>query len=293
MRYLPKSVLTLLAVWVTGYGLIFGVSELRLRDFETSDPFEHPIPGDATSLARGKHIARTRGCFGCHGQQLQGRVFTDQWSWVERAVAPNLASFARLNDSVTLERSIRQGVGHDGRALWSMPSYNYRHLSDVDTAALIAFLRQTPVISNKLPEPELGFRARWLIATGSEKHMADQVRELPELRFESGTSSAFARGEYLAMTTCNECHGLDLRGATLIDGVVVPDLAIVAAYSEADFLRLMKQGVAISGNSNLGLMTMVARDRFAYFDDQELSDLYRFLQTLPNEPIAEDVPWRS
>lgn len=53
----------------------------------------------------------------------------------------------------------------------------------------------------------------------------------------------------------------------------------------------MKTGVPIDGR-DLGLMGVVARDRFASFTEQELEDLYAFLGTLPGRPIPKGVFWR-
>jgi mono/diheme cytochrome c family protein len=206
-------------------------------------------------------------------------------------VAPNLAVHARAHDAATLEAAIRHGIGADGRALWSMPSYNFRHLSDEETAALIAFLQAAPVVASELPSVGLSFRVRWEIVAHGETHMAQWVAEVPPLLTSGAADDPVARGEHLAMTTCNECHGLDLRGAIEPD-FATPDLAIVSAYPEADFRRLMAEGIAIGGRTDLGLMTVVAKDRFAHFTDQELSDLYAFLRTLPGRAIATDVFWR-
>ena len=53
----------------------------------------------------------------------------------------------------------------------------------------------------------------------------------------------------------------------------------------------MKTGVPIGGR-DLGLMTTVAQDRFAYFTERELQALYAFLQTLVTRPVPEGVFWR-
>ena len=116
--------------------------------------------------------------------------------------------------------------------------------------------------------------------------MADWATNVPELRTDP-SDPRLERGQYLAMTTCNECHGLDLRG-----GFDLPDLAIVAAYPEEDFRRLMKEGVAIGGRDSLGLMSTVAKDRFSHFTEQEVADLWAFLRTLVDEPIPQGVFWR-
>jgi len=260
---------------------------LKLRDVSYPPRFDFPIPTDSSTIERGQHIAQTRGCFGCHGRQLQGEASSGASGWLKnRSVAPNLAAHAKQYDAAVLEAAIRHGIGQDGRGFWSMPAYNWTHLTDADLAALIAFLRSAPVVSADLPSPRLGLRERWLIATGSEDHMAGWALAVPPLRSDVADPQ-LGRGEYLAMTTCNECHGLDLRG-----GFVNPDLAVVASYTEADFRRLMSEGVGIGGRDSLGLMTEVAKGRFAHFTDQEVEDLYAFLSKLVVEPVPGGVFWR-
>lgn len=270
---------------------VYAVSEWRLRDVERAAGFALPITADVTTIERGRHLAETRGCAGCHGERLEGYDFGPHFAPVEHAVAPNLAAHARAHDAATLEAAIRQGIGADGRALWVMPSYNFARLNDDDVAALIAFLRSVPVMETKLPEPSLGWTVRWQIVTGQEMHMVDWVADVPPLRTDADAEPALARGEYLAMTTCNECHGLDLRGA-VFPGDVTPDLAIASAYPEEDFRRLMRTGVGIASRGDLGLMSEVAKERFAHFTEREITDLRSYLLTLPQQPVPPQVPWR-
>lgn len=284
------TILTLLPLLMLG-GVLLG-SEFRLRDFDEPPTFDAAISTDTETIARGEHVARIRGCFGCHGQYLEGRVYTEQWPWVDRAVAPNLAAFAREHPPAVLSAAVRHGVGHDGRALWSMPSYNWKHLTDDDLAALIAYTRSVEVRQTDLPRPRLGLKARWQIASGKSLHMADWAKMVPELKFQNHPDPAIRLGEYLAMTMCNECHGLDLRGAINVDGPA-PDLAILAAYSESDFRKLMSTGTAIGGRGDLFLMSMIARDRFPALTDDELTSLLAYLRTLPDQPVTPGVPWRK
>lgn len=272
---------------------VYDASESYLYDVSIDPVLLPETPArDAETVERGRHIARTRGCFGCHGQQLEGRVFTEEWIWVERAVAPNLARFARDYDASAIEAAVRQGVGHNGKALWSMPSYNFALLSDADMAALTAFLSSAPVVDETLPPPKLGWEARMRIVRGEAQHMAEWADQMPPLLLGDGDDPQLVRGEYLAKTMCNECHGFDLRGQVDID-MSMPDLAILTAYSETDFRRLMKTGAGLGGREDLGLMTLVAKDRFAYLNDDELDDLLAYLQTLPGTPVDKDASWRQ
>ena len=290
-RLAVSLAILILLSFLTLAGILVG-SELRLRDVEEPPAFDAEISMDAETTARGEHVARIRGCFGCHGQHLEGRVFTEEWPWVERAVAPNLAAYAREHSPETINAAIRHGVGHDERALWSMPSYNWKHLTDDDLVALIAYMRSVDVRQTSLPKPKLGLKARWNIVVGQSQHMADWVRMVPELRFQNHPDRKIRFGEYLAMTMCNECHGLDLRGAINPDGPA-PDLAILAAYSEEDFRKLMSTGTAIGGREDLFLMSLIARDRFPALTEDELTSLLAYLRTLPAQPATPDAPWRK
>lgn len=276
-----------LALVLAGFGGVYALSEIRLRDVTRGPAFDHPIPTDAASIERGRYIARTRGCFGCHGQQLEGKDFGEQWDWPERAVAPNLAAYARDHDAAIIEAAVRQGVGADGRALVSMPSFNFLRLTDDDVAALIAYLRSAPVVENELPTPRLGWAVRWDFARGAETHIGQWVAEVPPLRVDAEAEPQRARGEYLAMTMCNECHGLDVRGQTLYQPPT-PDLAIVAAYTREDFERLIETGIG-AGGRELGLMTLVAPDRFPELSDADVDALYAYLSSLQDEPAAQGV----
>lgn len=278
---------------IAGYlTYVYIASERYLAAVVRNSDYHYIDLQDPQQVEKGRLIARTRGCFGCHGQQLEGRVFSEEWVWVGTAVAPNLAQYAQEHDPIDIEAAVRQGIGQDGKALWSMPSYNFALMSDDDISALIAYLRSAPVTSKTLPEPDLGWEVRRLIVRGRGHHMAEWVARMPPLVLSENDETKLARGEYIAKTTCNECHGFDLRGDVAPD-FTTPDLAMVVAYSDEDFRRLMKTGEAIGGRNDLGLMTMVAKDRFAYFSGQELDDLLAYLRTLPGSPIDPDAAWRS
>jgi mono/diheme cytochrome c family protein len=294
MRWVLVSVGAVTTAVGLGFLAVFILSELQLRDRAADHKFSAPIPSDEASIERGRLIARTRGCFGCHGQQLQGYDFDEQWDWPERAVSPNLARYARDHDEQTIEAAVRQGIGANGRELMSMPSYNFTRLRDEDLAAVIAYLRAAPVVEVSLPRPALGWGVRWDIARGRELSMADWAAMVPPLRVDPEKHPILAEGEYLAMTMCNECHGLDLRGEKYFSGwdgsTPTPDLAIVAAYDRAQFESLLESGVAPDGR-RLGLMAIVAPDRFPSLSDSEVDSLYAYLKSLASQPVPAAF-WR-
>lgn len=292
-RLLLAIPVSISALAVAAAGLLYGRSEWRLRQYEMPPPFTREIPTDLATVSRGERLARTRGCHSCHGDRLEGRDFSEEWSGSGRVIAPNLARYARDHDPATIERAVRHGIGQDGRALWSMPAYNFRRLADDDLVALIAYLRSHPVFTVDFAKPYHSVTVRLDLALGGGTHMADWAREVPALLTDSSRdSAAVVRGEYLAMTSCNECHGLDLRGVR-VWGDTTPDLAVAAGYSAEEFARLLREGVARDGRRDLGLMTDVATRRFVHLRPQEVRDLHAFLSTLPTRPVPTGIFWRQ
>lgn len=281
LGYLPKALAVLLCLAGAFAAWVYLASESHFRSFDLPPAFAHAIPDDAASIERGAHIALTRGCAGCHGEDLAGQL-----NWGD-AVAPNLPALARRESAATLELAIRHGIAHDGRAMYSMPSYNFLRLRDQDLADLIAYLRSEPVIEKELPATRLPWSTRLAIAMGQDSAMPGFQHLVPMLKGDALGDAALARGEYLAMTTCNECHGFSLRADVPWGGAMdAPDLIVVAAYDEDSFRTLLKTGQALGGRE-LEMMSGVARARFANFKDDEVSDLYAFLRDMSARAIAD------
>jgi cytochrome c553 len=82
------------------------------------------------------------------------------------------------------------------------------------------------------------------------------------------------KGNYLALTTCVECHGYDLRGA-----YGNPPLTIAKAYKEGEFVKFLKTGNVL-GNRELPLMSDMCRRRFTHYSEEEIKSIYAFLMQL-------------
>jgi mono/diheme cytochrome c family protein len=253
-----------------GFGWTYAASEGHLHSYPRPPRFDRPVPADAMSIARGDHLVRTRGCRGCHGDQLQGELM---WG---HAVAPNLAQYVREQGIAVFEAALRHGIGADGSALYSMPSYNFLLLRDADVVDIFAYLRTAPVIASNLPEPSLPWSIRWDLARGADAPIAEFLSLVPALKHADDADPRFARGEYLAMTTCIECHGFSLHADTPFGESLAPDLVVVAGYSESEFAQFLRTGVALGGRE-LPRMSGVARRRFAHLRDDEVRDLYAYL----------------
>ena len=269
--------LALLAAVPPLFGLwVYAASEWRMRSYPRPAPFSMAIPTDATALARGEHLVRTRGCRGCHGAQLQGELQEETF------VAPNLTRYVREESLATFEAVLRHGIGRDGRAFYSMPAYNFTRLRDADVAAIYAWLRTQPVVEQALPAASFPWPVRYDIALGRDGPIAQFLPAVPPLREQANSDARIARGEYLAMTTCNECHGFNLRAdfpwPPWPDGSG-PDLIVLMGYDETAFRHLMSTGKAL-GERELPMMSGVARTRFAYLTSDEVGDLWAFLRRM-------------
>jgi mono/diheme cytochrome c family protein len=259
-----------LGLAVLAAGVIFAWSSMILERTYEFAPRAVVVPFDPESLAQGKKVALTRGCLGCHGENAQGGLFVDI-PWVARVPAPGLTQRVHAWSIEELDRSIRQGLRENGKSVFGMPSGMYQHLSDEDFGALIAFLRSLPRSDQELGRRFLGLPARMLIVQG--ELAPERVHFAAYLEAQSAHGDVPAQGKYLAQTTCSECHGPNLHGWA---ADAAPSLAIVAAYSPEEFLRLMTTGESASGRE-LGLMKAVSLDRFAHFAPEEIEAIYAYL----------------
>ena len=121
-----------------------------------------------------------------------------------RMVAPNISpdketGAGNWTDDM-FARAIREGVGHDGRAL-SLPMYweSFSNLADEDLASVIVYLRSIPPVRNSLPRRSLP-PEREKELQGSSKMLAGPVA-FPD------TADALRKGIYLVkVADCVGCH---------------------------------------------------------------------------------------
>jgi mono/diheme cytochrome c family protein len=264
----------LLALTLVGVGAVYGMSELQLRKSWDVPLGSFSLDAWEVDLAEGERLARIGGCFeGCHGDELGGRVFFDE-PRVARVVAPDLTRVVREYSDAELERVIRRGVRRDGRSVFAMPSPMYAAMADEELAHVIAFLRSWPELGGPPSEIRLGPLGRLGVAIGEFPPLAREIRETPPARVPRDDPQAW--GRYLALTACSECHGHDLRGDPAGG---TPGLHVAAAYSEADWARLLREGRGL-GDRDLGLMSAVVRSRFRHLTDGEVGLLREYLAGL-------------
>jgi mono/diheme cytochrome c family protein len=249
-------------------------------------------------LARGEYLAEgLLQCFVCHserdwnapgappvaGRKGAGKVFRDDGK--SRLVAPNITPDRETGaggwTDDMLARAIREGVGHDGRALHPQMWYSsFRALSDEDLASVIVYLRSIPPVRNALAPTRLTPDELASIASEPEP-LLDSVQG-PD------PADALARGRYLVhVADCEGCHtswysermpGVLAGGNEITrDGHAAFSTNITphasgASYDAAGFIQIIRTG---KGGTLSGLMPWIV---FRNLDDADLTAIHGALR---------------
>lgn len=195
-----------------------------------------------------------------------------------------------------LARAVREGVGHDGRALFPMMPYPlYREMSDEDLASIIVYLRSLPPVRNPLPPTVVPFPPGPLINAIPEP--LDAPVPSPDLR------DAVRRGEYLVtIGVCADCHtpkndrgeqiaGLEFGGGFVLQDSagqtassnLTPDPSGIPYYTEELFVDTMRTGRVVARQLN-DIMPWWA---YRNMTDDDLRAIFAYLRTLP--PVRHRV----
>ncbi len=267
----------LVVVIVVAYGAIYFASERAMRHPYSAVSAALNIPTDAASIAEGRRLAITRGCYGgCHGKEAEGKVMFDK-PMIARIIAPDLTTSVAKYSAADLATMIRRGVRPDGRSMIAMPSEAFVALSDDDLGRIIGFLKSLPASQGPGPDVSPGPLGRLGLATGKFKPIAQLVAESVPPPEAKGDEAVM--GRYVARTTCAQCHGTDFRGTTN-PSFTSPDLRVVGAYSADAFKQLMRTGVAVGGR-DVGVMSEWSRGHLSQLTDAEIAALYAYLHAMP------------
>lgn len=163
--------------------LIAGLGFIQIRGTRT---FDAPYPEisastDSAVIARGEHLVfATAHCASCHAPQdkldamYQGGpkpALTGGWELIIPPVAlrgsnitPDEETGIGLLSDAEIARTLRHGVGHDGRYI--LPLMPYSQMSDDDLQAIISYLRAQPAVRHKVERTAYTFLGKALIALG-------------------------------------------------------------------------------------------------------------------------------
>lgn len=272
--------------------------ELTDRRFEAS----------SARLERGRYLVEgPLHCFECHSQPdyqtpgappLPGSEGGGR-NWSERGfpwlfspnITPDKETGAGKWTDDMLARAIREGIGHDGRPLFPlMPYRSFSRLSDEDLASVVVYLRSIEPIAEKVPQTKTPFPLSLMLNILPEP----LDKEVPN----PNMSTPISRGQYLAqISDCEGCHtprgrmsptipGMEFAGGNVMgegqNSVAVtnitPDASGISYYDEALFLKVMRTGHVGARQLNPIMPWVYLRN----MSDEDLKDLFAYLQTLPH-----------
>lgn len=267
---------------------------------------------DATPerLERGKFLFNA--CMGCHSPHdwkpheppvIPGMLGAGMVLPIKELpgviVAPNLTPDPETGSGIWTDdmfaRAIREGIGHDGRALFPMMPYeHYRAFPDEDISSLVVYIRTLPPVRNPLPKTEIIFPVKYLIRSVPEPLHAPVPP--PDL------STPLKRGEYLVnIVGCMDCHTpqkrgqfvkeLNYAGGMVLTGPwgsvaatnITQDPSGISYYDEQLFLQVMHTGYVKARP----LKQIMPWWDFKAFPDDDLKAMFAYLKTLP--PVKHRV----
>lgn len=168
-------------------------------------------------IARGKYLTNGGShCFLCHSERDwnkpgappieskkgAGAIMIDEDGF--RVVAPNITPDKETGAGTwtddMIARAIREGVGHDGRALYFLMLYQeFKHFSDEDVASIVVYLRTLPPVKNKLPKR--------LLPEPLQKMIVNLPLPIYKAIPEPDFSNVMERGKYMTeVGGCIGCH---------------------------------------------------------------------------------------
>jgi Cytochrome C oxidase, cbb3-type, subunit III len=245
-------------------------------------------------------------CFTCHSphdstqagwppveaQKGGGSVYfrRDSFYMIAPNISPDPETGAGKWSDDMFVRAIREGIGHDGRALEYMPFWTFASLSDEDLASVIVYMRSIPAVKNQLPPRYMSEKF--------EKSAQDEPRQRIEAVPQPDLSTNLAKGRYLiTIGECEGCHtgwydrnpgffgGGNIIHISKNDSVcspnLTPDLTGVGGWNDAVFSSVMKTGK--SGHLNR-IMPWIA---FRNISDSDLSCMLTALKSLP--PVNHQI----
>lgn len=255
----------------------------------------------AQRLKQGQYL--TEGilqCFTCHSprnwefpgappiiekQGSGGTILTEDS--IRLIIAPNITPDMETGAGAwtddMLARAIREGVGHDGRALtWQMPYNFYKYLSDEDLASVIVYLRSLPPVYNLVSPTKITAKER--------SRIQKNLRPITEPVLAPDLSDPIRRGKYLVrLGECLPCHTAHTEytpgifgggnlihrfGLTTFSSNITTDSSGMS-YGLEGFNFVLRTG---KGGTLSSIMPWTA---FRNMTDDDLKAIYNYLNTMP------------
>ncbi len=242
------------------------------------------VAGTPDQVARGAKFGVF--CPLCHSPNgkgpLVGQDFSKGGPPVGTLYGANLTPAGEIKDWSDGEiiRAIREGVHKTGRSLIIMPSEVFRHLSDVDVQAIVAYLRSQPAVEPNTPPTKLNVIGAFFIGAGLPLISAQPPITQPIVAPAQGVSADY--GRYLvSILGCGLCHGENLRGRKSggLGPPAGPNLTLILGpWSVEDFIHTLRTGVDPYHHPLAEGMPWKEISTFA--SDDDLKAMYTYLHGL-------------
>lgn len=285
LRIVRRVLVVVLALAAVAVSALYVWSTWRLRRSYEVAVTAIPIPTDAASIERGRHLATNVAlCSGCHGKDFGGKMFFDGGAMMATLPAPNLTRGkggigASYNDTDWL-RSVRHGVAPGGRALVFMPAGDFARFSAEDIGAIVAYVKSRPPVDREWPRATVGPIGRALLLAHTRELLP--VLAIDHAAPPPGTAPAgdlVAKGQHLvSVAGCRGCHTPELIGGAGPppgSGNITP--VGLDGWTEQDFVAALRTGTAPGGRQIAESMPRA----YGAMTDDELRAIWSYLRTVP------------
>lgn len=225
------------------------------------------------------------------GTEGSGRTWAEEglpWLTVPN-ITPDRETGAGTWTDDMLARAIREGISHDGRALFPlMPYHQYKYMSDEDLASVIVYIRSLPPVRKALPASEIPFPVNRFINAVPEPITVP----VPE----PNRANAVAFGDYLVrMGGCRDCHtpadargeaipNTEFAGGFVLHGPwgevasanITTDPSGIPYYTEELFLEMMRTGKVKARKIHDAMPWAM----YGKQTDEDLEAMFAYLKTL-------------
>ena len=313
LRRILAASLALVVIAVAGLAVF-----VAARQNLTFDAPYPPISAstDSATIERGRYLVRNVvNCASCHGDtarmadMMEGAdiPLSGGYHWTippgtiyARNITPDGETGIGDFPDSAIARALRQGVGHDGRAL--LPFMEMQGLTDEDLVAVVSYLRSQPAVHNVVPAHSYTLLGKALRATV----LANPVGPKATPSAASPRGATVENGRYLAesVALCWACHTQRDEATGALTGPRYGGATGFIEPSDPGHVWAPPNITADEATGRLGAMTedeFVARLRagrllphspmpwqgYQRMAEDDLRAIYRFLKTVP--PATRDV----
>jgi len=229
------------------------------------------IPTDADAIARGEHVSVIWACTKCHGEDLSGRLLTNDpidglIPTFAAIPASNLTSgdggIGQSYTDTDWVRAIRHGIKPNNQAV----IYMYvSTISDQDLGDLIAYLKQIPPVDTDFPAISYGPFLPIAPALGIYTPVAELIDHNAPRLTDPAPGETVEYGRYLS-SICAQCHGNGMANAMNSKN-----------WRQEDFVRTFNTGVLPDGRQ---LGPTMSSETFNEMNDTELAALWLYFTSV-------------